>query len=102
LIDLLKSEEYRRFVERPELLREEVDYHRPRSVVIDEIQKIPSLLDEVHWLYENRKVQFAPCGSSARKLRHSRVNFLGGRGLHFELYGDLAAQRKIFLNCILT
>jgi predicted AAA+ superfamily ATPase len=91
-IDLLKSEEYRRFVERPELLREEVDYHRPRAVVIDEIQKVPSLLDEVHWLHENRDVQFALCGSSARKLRHGRVNLLGGRGLHLELYGFSAFE----------
>jgi len=91
-IDLLKSEEYRRFLEQPELLREEVAYNLPQCVVIDEIQKIPSLLSEVHWLYENRNVQFVLCGSSARKLRHGRVNLLGGRGLHLELYGFCAVE----------
>lgn len=91
-IDLLKSQEYRRFMERPELLREELDYRRPRTVVIDEIQKVPSLLNEVHWLLENRTVQFVLCGSSARKMRRSHVNLLGGRGLHLELYGFSAFE----------
>ncbi|MCF7928860.1 MAG: DUF4143 domain-containing protein [Spirochaetales bacterium] len=89
---MLKSEEYRRFLENPEVLREEIDYSRPRSVVIDEVQRVPSLLNEVHWLYENRKVQFVLCGSSARKIRRNRVNLLGGRGLHFELYGFSAFE----------
>ena len=91
-IDLLKSEEYRRFTERPELLREEVEYQKPDYVVIDEVQRVPPLLNEVHWLYENRNVQFALCGSSARTIRHSSVNLLGGRGLHLELYGFSAFE----------
>ena len=51
-IDLLKADEYRRYVERPELLRQELaSGPRPSQVVIDEVQKVPALLDEVHWLH---------------------------------------------------
>ncbi|MCY4422944.1 MAG: AAA family ATPase, partial [Acidimicrobiaceae bacterium] len=56
-VDLLKADEFRRYVARPELLREELEATGPdpsRQVVIDEIQKVPALLDEVHWLIENR------------------------------------------------
>ena len=52
-VDLLKADEFRRYVARPELLREELEAagpERSRQVVIDEIQKVPALLDEVHWL----------------------------------------------------
>lgn len=60
------------------MLREELV--RPGEiVVIDEIQKLPQLLDEVHWLIEERKLRFLLTGSSARKLRRGGVNLLGGR-----------------------
>ena len=71
-VDLLKADEFRRYVSRPEQLREELEAAGPdpsRQVVIDEIQKVPALLDEVHWLIENRGLRFALCGSSARKVR---------------------------------
>lgn len=85
-IDLLKSDEYARFVANPSLLRE-VDLTPDQLTVIDEVQKIPQLLDEVHWLIENRGIKFALCGSSARKLRRGHSNLLGGRALRFELRG---------------
>ena len=50
-------------------------------IVIDEIQKIPPLLDEVHRLMEKKRWRFALCGSSARKLRRGGVNLLGGRAV---------------------
>ena len=55
-IDLLKADELRRYAVRPELLRQELEVAgpSPRQVVIDEVQKVPALLDEVHWLMENR------------------------------------------------
>ncbi|MBP1732822.1 MAG: hypothetical protein H6Q55_3251 [Deltaproteobacteria bacterium] len=56
-------------------------------VVLDEVQKIPDILDEVHRLIENRKWRFALCGSSARKLRRKGTNLLGGRALTRELGG---------------
>lgn len=89
-IDLLKSDEFRRYVTRPELLRQEIEAegaHTGRQVVIYEVQKVPTLLDEVHWLLENRDVHFALCGSSARKVRRGAANLLGGRALRYELRG---------------
>ena len=88
--DLLKADEFRRYVSRPELLREDLeaaDLDSARQIVIDEVQKVPALLDEVHWLIENRGLRFALCGSSARKVRHGAANLLGGRALRYELRG---------------
>lgn len=56
-------------------------------IVLDEVQKIPDILDEVHRLIENRRWRFALCGSSARKLRRKGTNLLGGRALTRELGG---------------
>ncbi len=89
-VDLLKADEFRRYATRPEQLREELEASDPdplRQVVIDEVQKVPALLDEVHWLIENRGLRFALCGSSARKVRHGAANLLGGRALRYELRG---------------
>ena len=94
-IDLLKAGEFRRYVSRPELLRQEIDAERPapaRQIVIDEIQKVPALLDEVHWLIENRGLNFALCGSSARKVRRGAANLLGGRAMRYELHGLSATE----------
>lgn len=96
-IDLLQADEFRRYVERPELLREELAA-RPHAgsgrtqVVIDEIQKVPALLDEVHGLHESRAARFALCGSSARKVRRGAANLLGGRAIRYELFGLSAAE----------
>lgn len=87
-IDLLHTEELRKFASHPETLREELRTISPDTwVVIDEIQKIPPLLDEVHSLIEGRRLRFALSGSSARKLKRGHANLLGGRALRFELYG---------------
>lgn len=92
-IDLLKADEYRRYVTEPELLRGELEAAPTlRHVVIDEVQKIPALLDEVHWLIENRAVSFALCGSSARKVRRGHANLLGGRAVRYELFGLTSAE----------
>jgi uncharacterized protein len=91
-IDLLKADEYRRYLQNPELLRGELAL-RPsvRQVVVDEVQKVPPLLDEVHWLHEHRGIHFALCGSSARKVKRGQANLLGGRAVRRELLG-LTAQ----------
>jgi len=92
-IDLLKAEEFRRYLERPETLREEVQAEdKVPFVVIDEVQKVPQLLDEVHWLMENRRLHFALCGSSARKVRRGHANLLGGRAVRYELFGLVASE----------
>lgn len=59
---------------------------RTAPVVIDEIQKVPGLLDEVHRLIESRGLSFVLCGSSARKIRRAGVNLLGGRAWRFEMF----------------
>jgi len=61
-------------------------------VVLDEIQKVPALLDEVHRLMELRRWRFALCGSSARKLRRGGANLLAGRALTLSLEGLSAAE----------
>lgn len=66
----------------PTLIRKEIEFenHRDVTVFIDEIQKCPALLDEVHMMIEERGIKFLLTGSSARKLRKAGVNLLGGRG----------------------
>ncbi len=78
IIDLLKTDVLAEYITRPALLRERYQNHKG-LIVIDEIQKIPPLLDEVHWLIENRNLSFLLTGSSARKLRRGHANLLGGR-----------------------
>jgi predicted AAA+ superfamily ATPase len=92
-IDLLQAEEYRRYLQNPERLREELAL-RPavRQVVIDEVQKVPQLLDEAHWLHEHRKIRLALCGSSARKVKRGQANLLGGRAVRHELHGLTAGE----------
>lgn len=92
-IDLLKADEYRRYIQHPEWLRQELLAKQTDGlVVIDEIQKVPMLLDEIHWLIENRRVHFALCGSSARKLKRGHANLLGGRAIRYELYGLVSRE----------
>lgn len=83
-IDLLKTDVFYRYVNHPHYLREEIlvapkeILHYP--IVLDEVQKVPQLLDEVHWMIENIEgIQFILCGSSVRKLKQSGSNLLGGR-----------------------
>jgi predicted AAA+ superfamily ATPase len=78
VIDLLKTDVYAEYASRPSLLRERYTGHQG-LIVIDEVQKIPSLLDEVHWLIANKGLSFLLTGSSARKLRRGHANLLGGR-----------------------
>jgi predicted AAA+ superfamily ATPase len=88
--DLLKTDQLTRLLAQPHLLREEllaVSAHSLQyPVIIDEIQKIPMLLDEVHWLIESKKIGFILCGSSARKLKRGAANLLGGRAWNFMFY----------------
>ena len=93
IYDLLKSEEYGRLLRRPQLLREELQHlDESALIVIDEIQKIPQLLDEVHWLMVNRGIRFILCGSSARKLKRVGTNLLGGRALPVTLFPLVSAE----------
>jgi len=80
VIDLLDSRLYLRLLSSPHDL-ESIIYsgHKTGIVVIDEIQRIPELLNEVHRLIENKKITFLLTGSSARKLRRGKANLLAGR-----------------------
>jgi uncharacterized protein len=78
IIDLLKTDILADYLSRPALLRERYQNHQG-LIIIDEVQKAPALLDEVHWLIENRGLSFILTGSSARKLRRGHANLLGGR-----------------------
>ncbi len=92
-IDLLKTDEFMRFTTSPSLLREEIaPYSTGQRIIIDEVQKVPALLDEVHWLIENKKAAFGLCGSSARKLRRGHANLLGGRAVRYELFGFVSEE----------
>jgi predicted AAA+ superfamily ATPase len=82
IIDLLQTDVFAEYAARPALLRERF---RGQRVLIDEIQKVPALLDEVHWLIENRRASFLLTGSSARKLRRGHANLLAGRAWRREL-----------------
>jgi predicted AAA+ superfamily ATPase len=85
--DLLLSNEYERFLRNPSLLREILEVVPPGTpVIIDEIQKIPALLNEIQWMIVNRNRQFIMSGSSPRNILRSGGNLLGGRALRYELY----------------
>ena len=95
--DLLKSEEFERLSRSPQLLCEELRDCQPGElVVIDEIQKLPLLLDEVHWLMVNCDLRFVLIGSSVRRLRRSGVNLLGGRAMMNNFYPLVSAEIEDF------
>jgi len=91
--DLLNSEVYERLMRRPELLRQDAEaIDAGNIIIIDEVQKIPALLDEVHWLIVNRGCRFILCGSSARKLKAVGTNLLGGRALRCAMFPLVSAE----------
>lgn len=79
--DLLDAATYTRLLASPSRLGEQIPTGHRDWVVIDEIQRLPDLLNEVHRLIESRGLRFVLTGSSARKLRRRGVNLLGGRAL---------------------
>jgi predicted AAA+ superfamily ATPase len=85
--DLLNTSEVIRLSRQPSLLYDETIHLLPETtVVIDEIQKVPGLLNEVHRIIEEKKLFFILSGSSARKLRKSSANLLAGRAITFHLF----------------
>jgi predicted AAA+ superfamily ATPase len=88
--DFLNTDLFLELSKRPSLLRERLLAKEAalldHPVILDEVQKIPEVLDEVHWLIENRGLRFILCGSSARKLRRGKVNLLGGRAWRYEMF----------------
>ena len=94
--DLLLTDLFIEFTKRPFLLREQLLAADPKKlkepIIIDEVQKVPQLLDEIHWLIENRGLRFILCGSSARKLKRGKVNLLGGRAWRYEMHPLVSAE----------
>ena len=89
-IDLLKTDLFLRYSKQPSLIREEIlalsKTQIEHPIIIDEVQKVPSLLDEVHWLIENTQATFILCGSSSRRLKQGGSNLLGGRAIRYNFY----------------
>lgn len=88
--DFLKTDLYLSLLKNPSLLREQILAKPPEllnhPIILDEVQKVPHILDEVHWLIENKQLRFILCGSSARKLKHGHANLLGGRAWRYEMF----------------
>ena len=88
--DFLKTDLMLDFNRRPALLRERLlaqpDAALAHPIILDEVQRVPLVLDEVHWLIENKGLRFILCGSSARKLKRGRANLLGGRAWRYEMF----------------
>lgn len=85
-INLLDSKTLLKLAARPDRLNELVPQGFREFVIIDEIQKVPELLNEVHRLIEEKKIKFILTGSSARKLRRGGHNLLAGRALRYDLH----------------
>jgi uncharacterized protein len=90
LYDLLDQDTFLKLNRNNKILREEIKHRNPqiKHVIIDEVQKLPDLLDEVHYILEKieKPPHFILTGSSARKLRRNNANMLGGRAWNFSLY----------------
>ena len=85
-IDLLDYNLFLALSQMPTQLRQILEAQPSKTVVIDEIQKIPHLMDKIQWLIESKGYQFIMSGSSARKFRRGNVNLPGRRAWCFELY----------------
>jgi predicted AAA+ superfamily ATPase len=82
VVNLLSEDTYQRLLANPGRLADELRAVAPdRWVIVDEIQRLPNLLNEVHRFMEERRMRFVLCGSSARKLKRAGVNLLAGRAL---------------------
>ncbi|GJM06333.1 MAG: ATPase [marine bacterium B5-7] len=84
--DLLNDDTYTELSARPTRLSEKIPKDYQGWVIVDEVQKVPAILNEVHRLIEGRKLRFLLTGSSARKLRKQGVNLLAGRALTYHMH----------------
>lgn len=102
-INLLRPEEEEDYSRRPQLLREQIEEGSYKRVIVDEVQRVPALLDIAHEMIEARHIQFILTGSSARKLKRGSANLLAGRAFslrldpltHVELGSDFDLQRAL-------
>ena len=98
--DFLKTDLLIEFSKNPSLLREQLlakdENVLKLPIILDEVQKVPQILDEVHWLIENKGLQFILCGSSARKLKRGQANLLGGRAWRYEMFPFVTPEIENF------
>lgn len=89
-VNLLLNESFTRYSKYPELFRKEalqkIEKEKIKTIFVDEIQKVPALLNEIQFLMDQKKTQFILTGSSARKLRKGGANLLGGRAIERFLF----------------
>ena len=97
-VNLLQSEYYNRLSANPGHLRQLIPPDHTGWTVIDEVQRIPALLNEVHDLIEARGLVFVLTGSSARTLRRSGVNLLAGRALTYRMHPVTAVEQREAFN----
>jgi predicted AAA+ superfamily ATPase len=95
VIDLLEARTFTSLLKDPGRLEEMID-DPSRIIVIDEVQKLPSLLDEVHRLIQKKRVRFLLTGSSARKLKHGAANLLAGRAREARLFPLTSEEIETF------
>jgi len=106
--DLLDHQTYTQLLAAPQRLGDRIPQGHKRWVVVDEVQRVPELLNEVHRLIESRRLRFVLTGSSARKLRRRGVNLLAGRALTrhmhpltaLELGKDFDLKRALRWGCL--
>jgi len=92
--DLLKAEHYNQLLANPDYLEKLIPENFQDWIILDEVQKVPAILDEVHRLIENKKYKFILTGSSARKLKRGKANLLAGRALTYYMYPLTALELK--------
>jgi predicted AAA+ superfamily ATPase len=90
--DLLDHQTYTQLLSAPQRLGDQIPQRHRGFVVVDEVQRVPELLNEVHRLIESRRLRFVLTGSSARKLRRRGVNLLAGRALTRHMHPLMALE----------
>jgi uncharacterized protein len=94
--DFLKTDLFIELSKNPSLLREQLlaqEAHiLKHPIILDEAQKVPQILDEVHWLIDNKRLSFILCGSSARKLKRGQANLLGGRAWRYTMFPFVSVE----------
>ncbi len=91
-VDFLDPEIFRTFSAFPEILLRTIDAKKPVQVIIDEVQKVPQILEVVHKVMEESSIRFILTGSGARKLKRSGADLLGGRALYYRMHPFTAGE----------
>jgi predicted AAA+ superfamily ATPase len=91
-IDFLDPETFRTYSAFPETLLKTVDAINPKQVIVDEVQKVPAILEVVHKIMEEKKIKFILAGSGARKLKKEGADLLGGRAVYCRMHPFTAGE----------